>query len=120
MNVDALTDFKARAGRGGAVVMLNLLRFHPDGGRERYAEYMEAVKSPLEEVGAKVVYWGDPAAALLGEQSWDSVLLVEYPSRKAFLEMVRSTAYREIEHLRAEALQEGELHPMETHLTATG
>ena len=30
---------------GGPVVMLNLLRFRPDGGRERYQEYVQQSSS---------------------------------------------------------------------------
>ncbi len=97
------------------VVMLNLLRFIPDGGRERYAEYAEAIRPLLREVGARVIYWGDAAAeALIGAESWDTVGLVEYPSPSAFLSMIESDAYRAIEHLRSEALLEGELHPLRT------
>lgn len=116
MNAAGVSDLRKRiaAGEDEPVVMLNLLRFRPDGGRRRYAEYTDAVRPLLQQVGAKVIYWGDPAPALLGAESWDSVLMVEYPSRLAFLSMVGSDAYREIEHLRTEALASGELHPMET------
>ena len=55
------------------MVMLNLLRFKPDGGRERYAEYGAAVAPLLEKVGGRIVLAGEPAAPLLGEASWDSV-----------------------------------------------
>ncbi len=50
---------------------------------------------------------------LLGEGRWDVVLLVEYPSRQAFLDMVGSAEYQEIAHLRTEALRKGELHPLD-------
>ena len=41
------------------------------------------------------------------------VLLVEYPSRGAFLEMIGSDEYQAIAHLRTEALVKGELHPLD-------
>lgn len=53
------------------------------------------------------------APALLGEESWDLVLLVEYPTRGAFLEMIQSADYQAIAHLRTEALSKGELHPLD-------
>ncbi len=68
----------------------------------------------LEKAGGRVVFAGEPAAALLGDDSWDLVVLVEYPSRRAFLEMISSAEYVEIGHLRTEALTRGELHPMDT------
>jgi uncharacterized protein (DUF1330 family) len=67
----------------------------------------------LERVGGRIVFAGEPAAALLGDDSWDLVALVEYPSRGAFLEMISSPEYAEIGHLRTEALHRGELHPMD-------
>jgi uncharacterized protein (DUF1330 family) len=98
---------------GDTVVMLNLLAFKPEGGRERYEEYGAAVAPLLEKAGARVLFLGDAGTALLGEDSWDVVLLVEYPSRQAFLDMVGSAEYEAIAHLRTEALAKGELHPVD-------
>jgi uncharacterized protein (DUF1330 family) len=93
--------------------MLNLLRFRPDGGQERYAEYGAAVAPCLKKVGGRIVFAGQPAAPLLGGDAWDLVALVEYPSRQAFLDMIASPEYTAIGHLRTEALTRGELHPMD-------
>jgi uncharacterized protein (DUF1330 family) len=49
----------------------------------------------------------------MGDDSWDLVALVEYPTRQAFLDMVASPEYQAIGHLRTEALVKGELHPMD-------
>lgn len=113
-NEAGLAAFSERAEAAGAVTMLNLLEFVPDGGRERYAEYGAAVAPLLEKVGARIAFAGDPEPVLLGEHSWDLVLLVEYPSRKAFQEMIGSEEYQAIAHLRTEALLRGELHPLST------
>jgi uncharacterized protein (DUF1330 family) len=94
-------------------VMLNLLAFEPDGGRERYEEYGEAVAPLLEKAGGRILFLGEPAPPLLGDGSWDLVALVEYPSRQAFLDMIGSDAYAAIAHLRSEALIKGELHPID-------
>ncbi|HEX6602680.1 MAG TPA: DUF1330 domain-containing protein [Solirubrobacterales bacterium] len=104
----------ARRADEGPVTMLNLLAFKPDGGRERYAEYGAAVLPLLEKAGGRVVFQGTSAPAVLGEGSWDLVLLVEYPTRGAFLEMIQSPEYQAIAHLRAEALTRGELHPLDS------
>lgn len=113
VNQEGFAEFAGRLGEDVPVVMLNLLAFRPDGGRERYEEYGAAVTPLLEKAGGRVVFAGVPAAALLGEDSWDLVALVEYPSRQAFLDMVGSEAYQAIAHLRTEALTRGELHPMD-------
>jgi uncharacterized protein (DUF1330 family) len=111
-NEAGLAAFSGRSEEPGAVTMLNLLEFVPEGGRERYAEYGAAVAPLLERAGGRVVYAGEPGPVLLGERSWDMVLLVEYPSRRAFLEMIGSPDYQAIAHLRTEALTRGELHPL--------
>jgi uncharacterized protein (DUF1330 family) len=113
LNEQGFAAFGARAGDGTPVVMLNLLAFEPDGGRERYEEYGAAVAPLLERAGGRIVFLGAPAPALLGEESWDLVILVEYPTRQAFLEMVASPEYLAIGHLRTEALAKGELHPLD-------
>jgi uncharacterized protein (DUF1330 family) len=112
-NQEGFAAFAARAGDGTPVVMLNLLAFRSEGGRERYEEYGAAVAPLLEKAGGKIVWFGVPAAPLLGDGSWDLVVLVEYPTRQAFLDMVGSEEYRGIEYLRSEALLKGELHPMD-------
>lgn len=101
---------------GRPVVMLNLLRFHPDGGRERYREYARAVGERfLPAVGGQVVFHGTAAAApLVADESadWDEVLLVRYPSRSAFLEMLADPGYQEVTALRTAALADAVLQPL--------
>lgn len=94
------------------IVMLNLLRFAPDGA-ERYAEYLLHFRTYAEKVGASVLYYGRGAAPIVAEagQDWDAVLLVSYPSRQAFSDMVRDPGYQEGTHLRTEALTEAVLQP---------
>jgi uncharacterized protein (DUF1330 family) len=113
INEEGLAAFAARAADSGPVVMLNLLAFKPEGGEERYMEYGAAVAPLLEKVGGRIVFAGAAAPAVIGEEGWDVVALVEYPSRQAFLDMVGSPEYQAIAHLRTEALAKGELHPLD-------
>lgn len=96
---------------GGPVVMLNLLRFAADGGREGYRRYVEHFRRTASRFGAEVLYVGDGSTALVAEpgQSWDAVLLVRYPSRQAFSDMVRDPDYSAGTHLRTQALEEAVL-----------
>jgi len=112
-NEAGFAAFSARTEEPSPVTMLNLLEFKAEGGRERYAEYGVAVAPLLERAGGRVVFAGDGNPGLLGDGSWDMVLLVEYPNRKAFLEMIGSEEYLAIAHLRSEALLRGELHPLD-------
>ena len=97
--------------QGGAVVMLNLLRFAPEGGRASYGEYSRRILPFLEKVGAEVLYYGDTSTVLVAPEShrWDAVLVVRYPSREAFSRMVADPEYQEITHLRTEGLEEAVL-----------
>ena len=98
------------AGPDEPVVMLNLLRFRP-GGRERYERYARDIVPFLEKVGGQVVYLGDTSTALVAPAShdWDAVLLVRYPSRRAFSRMVADPEYQRITALRTNALSEAVL-----------
>jgi uncharacterized protein (DUF1330 family) len=116
-NEEAFAAFSERAGEG-PVFMLNLLEFRPDGGAERYAEYGEAVAPLLARAGGRAVFAGRPAESLIGEGTWDLMLLVSYPSRQAFLDMISSSEYQAIEHLRTEALRRSELRAMDAIDTA--
>lgn len=95
------------------VVMLNLLRFRRDGGRERYAEYLRLAGEVTAELGIRVVYVGTGLPPLVAEagQEWDAVLLVSYPSRRVFGRLVDDPRYRAVAHLRQEALEEAVLQP---------
>ena len=102
----------------GPVVMLNLLKFAErtggDGsgsGRDSYARYGERVRSMLEDVGGRVLWQGRPDSVVIGGEAddWDAVILVEYPSRKAFLEMTSSPKYDDVSKDRAAGLADSRL-----------
>jgi uncharacterized protein (DUF1330 family) len=96
---------------GGPVYMLNLLRYKPEGGRERYAEYGAAAQPFLEGVGGEIVYAGECSTLLVGPDGhdWDTMIVVRYPSRGAFGEMVGNPDYQATTHLRTEALEDAVL-----------
>jgi uncharacterized protein (DUF1330 family) len=93
----------AHAPDDGPVVMLNLLKFKTaasDGsgsGAAAYDRYGNAAVEMLEARGAKVLWVGRGEQILIGDpaEDWDQVLLVEYPSRKTFIEMVTTPEYDE-------------------------
>jgi uncharacterized protein (DUF1330 family) len=97
--------------QGGPVVMLNLLRF-TEGGHASYQRYVDALRSDfLPRYGGEVLYVVDGSTTLVGEggQSWDTVLIVRYPSRQAFSRMVADPEYQGVTPLRTEALSEAVL-----------
>jgi uncharacterized protein (DUF1330 family) len=107
-------QFAALAARAGdaPVVMVNLLKFKQPGGLERYLQYGQEVAPHLQRVGAKVLYGGAAPAIVIGEGErpwWDAILIVEYPSPAAFIEMVTDEDYLKVHEHRAAALERGDL-----------
>lgn len=102
---------------GQAVVMLNLLRFREDGGRERYADYLAVATPIVARFGAEIVYVGNGLPALSAEagQSWDAVALVRYPNRRAFAALAMDADYRnKAAPMREASLAEAVLQPLQT------
>ena len=58
-----------------------------------------------------MIYAGDGHTVLVAEdgQDWDAVLLVRYPSRQAFSQMVADPDYQQVTALRTAALTEATL-----------
>jgi uncharacterized protein (DUF1330 family) len=88
----------------GPLVMLNLLRFKVEtaeggSGRAAYQRYAQSVTQMIQQRGGRVMWIGRPEQLLVGDAAhdrWDLVALVEYPSRRAFIEMVSSAEYQKI------------------------
>lgn len=93
------------------VVMINLLRF-TDGGRDSYLRYVRAAGPHVQRVGGTVRYAGSAPAQVIGADAkpwWDAILVVEYPSPAAFLDMVSNEDYRRIHEHRTAGLERGDL-----------
>ena len=101
---------------GEPIVMLNLLRFRPEGGRDRYLEYLNMAGPLVARYGANIVYAGDGATALAAEpgQAWDAVALVRYPTRRAFADMIADPDYQLADPVRMSAVAEAVLQPVRT------
>ena len=89
----------------GPVVMVNLLKFKEDGGREAYAKYGAGVSKILKTLGAEIIFSSNCAGALIGGATWDSVALVRYPDKTTLMKMAQSPEYQEIHKFRDEGLE---------------
>jgi uncharacterized protein (DUF1330 family) len=94
----------------GPVVMLNLLKFKPDGGRESYEKYGDLAEPHIKRANARILYHGEGRATVIGEDGWDLVLLVQYPSKQAFFDMVTHPDYQAITPHRTNALVDSRLY----------
>src|SRR5262249_20271881 len=84
--------------------MINLLHFAPSGGTETsegadaYHSYGAVAVKMVEARGGRVVWMGRPEHVLIGDaegDAWDLAVLVSYPSRQAFLDMVSAPEYQD-------------------------
>jgi uncharacterized protein (DUF1330 family) len=103
----------------GPIAMVNLLRFReqalsPDegmSGAEAYGIYSQGVAPFLEAAGGKVLSAVACAQSVIGpaEPEWQMAIIVEYPSRDAFLGMVGNPDYQEVARHRTAALADSRL-----------
>jgi uncharacterized protein (DUF1330 family) len=86
----------------GPVVMVNLVRFKAasaDGegsGWDAYLRYSKGFAALMKAAGVTILWAGKVEAAALGDldgRPWDYVVLVRYPSRRAFLDILTSPEY---------------------------
>ena len=97
------------------VVMLNLLRFKalagaPDegiSGQAAYQRYGDAMRKLVEGRGGRFLWMGSVDSQVIGEgaESFHVAALVEYPSRKAFVEIATSPEVAAIGVHRAAGLE---------------
>ncbi|MDX9788445.1 MAG: DUF1330 domain-containing protein [Desulfobacterales bacterium] len=105
------------------ITMLNLLKYRqvadhsgyqnetPCSGREAYLRYTKHSFPLVKSIGGKVIFMGTALATIIGPdtEQWDDMLIVRYPSRKAFFGMLSSEAYRAVMFHRTAALEDSRL-----------
>src|ERR1700754_2182210 len=94
------------------VVMINLLQFRADDGRQSYIRYTHQVVPHLQRVGGTVRYAGASPTMVIGDGEkpwWDAIIVVEYPSPAAFLDMVTNEEYLKVHEYRTAGLDRGDL-----------
>ena len=107
MQIDAEQFAALEADASTPVVMLNLVRYRPDG-REAYLRYSRGFVPLLKAVGGTILWAGDVTGVALGDpnQRWDYAVLVQYPTRQAFVDTLSSDAYAAINADRVAGLED--------------
>ncbi len=88
------------------VVMVNLLSFkdRAEGGkpgltgRESYDLYVDNMRQFIESKGARIIWSGQVDSMVIGDSDvqFDMIALVEYPSRRVFIDIASSSHVAEI------------------------
>lgn len=89
----------------GPVVMVNMLRLRDPQAYKRYSE----LTMPLIKARGGTVLWaGNGEAVAFGDPKadhWDYMVLVRYPSRASFVEMLNSPEYQQANKLREQGVE---------------
>ncbi len=117
-NPDALRKMAA-TNPDEPVYMLNLLRYREmaepghgvDGlsGRQAYEVYGRKFAELKPRFGGEPVWMGKAQHSVIGEEAWDIVILVRYPTRRQFVAMMNDADYQAIAPVRAAALADSRL-----------
>ena len=86
------------------IFMLNVLWFHPNGGAERYREYLKAVWPTARKYGGEKLDAYVPEAAVIGELDADLLFMVRWPNQDRFEAFIADPEFQAVRHLREEAL----------------
>lgn len=127
---ERLEGFLAKLDDATPLVMINLLRYReraqypagagadPCSGREAYQRYAPVALQKVASVGGRIVWMGRVAASVIAPEGeeWHDAVLVEYPSRKAFLAMIALPDYQAAVLHRTAALEDSRL--IATHAQA--
>ena len=84
----------------------------PTAGGSTICVTQQEVVPHVQRVGATVRFAGASPQQIIGEGErpwWDAILVVEYPSPAAFLDMVTDEEYLKVHEHRVAALDRGEL-----------
>lgn len=118
-----LEEFSRDAQSDAPIVMINLLRYaelasypndfdaEPCSGREAYQRYGALVAPLIGKAEARPIWMGTVSEALIAPdgETWDDAILVHYPSRKHFMEMISSDEYQAAKPHRTAALADSRL-----------
>jgi uncharacterized protein (DUF1330 family) len=100
---------------GRPIVMVNLLRYKPEAnepdtgltGEQAYNAYGEAMVPFVLSKGGRLIWAGKVASQVIGSggEQFHTVAIMEYPSRKAFLEIAMDPFVARIGEHRAAGLE---------------
>ena len=121
-DVNTNTEALQSMSRGAAdepVYMLNLIKYRDtaepgfgvDGlsGQEAYREYGKKFAALNPRFGGKPIWMGKALNSIIGSEEWDVVILVHYPTRRQFVDMLNDPDYQAIAPIRAAALADSRL-----------
>ncbi len=96
----------------GPVMMLNLLKFKPDGAAF-YDLYLKEAGKMFLSGGGKVLFQGRCNELINGSETWDYFLLLQQPSRSAFIRMINNPEFVKVHEYRKMACERALLYAVD-------
>jgi uncharacterized protein (DUF1330 family) len=122
-------DVMSKGDADAPVVMLNLLKYRAhaveghgvDGlsGEEAYRAYGREFAKLNPRFGGTPIWMGQARNSIIGDEDWDVVILVRYPTRTKFVTMIKDPDYQKIAPMRAAALADSRLVEMDQLLPSS-
>lgn len=120
---EVMEEFIREARSDKPIVMINLLRYReqaayepgfdaaPCSGREAYQRYADQVMKLIGKAGGRPLWMGhvNDAPIAPSDEAWDDAVLVYYPSRRHFVDMIESDEYQAAKPHRSAALEDSRL-----------
>ncbi len=91
----------------------NLLKYKTDGGVASYQTYEEKFMELMDQTGVKVIYRCKNLTIGVGPDDpeyWDEMIVVQYPSKSVWVDMIQSAGYQKIMHYRTEGVADSRLY----------
>ncbi len=88
------------------ILMFNALWFKPDGGAEKYHEYMRAAFPIMQRHGGIKRTGGIPEKSLIGSFDADLIFFIEWPSESAFQAFLKDPDFPAAQQLREAAIRD--------------
>jgi uncharacterized protein (DUF1330 family) len=95
----------------GKPFWMHIIKFKDGGaGKAKYEEYGTIMEAFLPKIGARIIFQGY-ARMLIGQNDYQMVAIVEYPSPKVFMEMAMDPSFAAKGQIRLQGLEEQYLIP---------
>lgn len=88
----------------GIIYMINLFKYVPETGLRSFNEYEKFTKKYVSEsLGGRLILRSKYLMTFVGDDDWDEILIVEYPSARLFLSMLSNDMYLKAKEHRLKA-----------------
>lgn len=108
-NVDVVQSL-LEAGPDGKFATVLLIKYPDDDSA--YTDWIDAILPRLHAVGARIVWAANGGEPIVGDpdRRWDVIVVVEYPDRQAFVDLIQGGGWTDVDELRMTGMERNEVY----------